>query len=651
MIARYLVLQILWNINTSSNVDFAELMWEEFVQAIQTFLTGQGQSGQSTPLFHLAEDDLRLGNLKFVPKGKADKVFGMPIPNELISNNIKNAPYYNAYLEMLVDKPNKEPAHSEPEPEPEHQGEGEEFDMKRAIPMKAIRPLPIVEGKGKAIVTEEQATQSLISLHTPKRRSTTDQFIFQRPTPATEEASTDAETGAGSDKTNSGGDTKILQINEELGEDVEKQVDLKERTAELDQDHAGSDPASTYQALVENSLLEKTGDMRMFMNWYCQKVGKTELTQADFEGQAYEVVKAFYPDVVHLQFQMEECYKMLTDQIDWAYPEGNQGCGQALLISKMKAAHYHDFRFEQLVPKNMWIDNVCTYDISASYGISHWWFNRQKFYIDRYTADSSRKAVRTHMRILSVVGIKAYSRYGYDYLKEITLRIADYEEYTIAEKDFKNLYPSDFEDLNLLLLEGHLNHLYGSNKRMLSTAVNLWTRNLDAMGYEYKHDYTIIELPHTVVFPVSNNERKIIIFNEIYKFSDGTLTNILEALHYGVKEYKVNRFNPGMNTQFWTDKDVARKHPSDTYVFTMKMEILLEPTSNKLMVGDSDVHTLEDPTLILEILSRRFFVRLNLPDHRTVLTGSGGSSKDGDGDTSLQWSLFHNRMLILDRYI
>ncbi|GJR18415.1 hypothetical protein Tco_0966942 [Tanacetum coccineum] len=53
---------------------------------------------------------------------------------------------------------------------------------------------------------------------------------------------------------------------------------------------------------------------------------------------------------------------------------------------------------------------------------------------------------------------------------------------------------------------------------------------------------------------------------------------------------------------------------------------MLEPTSNKLMVGklgDSDVHTLEDPTLILEIQSRRFFLRLNLPDHRSVLTGSG----------------------------
>nr|GEU62417.1 putative ribonuclease H-like domain-containing protein [Tanacetum cinerariifolium] len=56
--------------------------------------------------------------------------------------------------------------------------------------------------------------------------------------------------------------------------------------------------ATTYQALAENSLLEKTGDIRMFMHWYCQQMRKTELTQADLEGQAYEVVKAFYPDPV-----------------------------------------------------------------------------------------------------------------------------------------------------------------------------------------------------------------------------------------------------------------------------------------------------------------------------------------------------------------
>ncbi|GJV06809.1 hypothetical protein Tco_1344465 [Tanacetum coccineum] len=155
---------------------------------------------------------------------------------------------------------------------------------------------------------------------------------------------------------------------------------------------------------------------------------------------------------------MEECHKMLIDQVDWANPEGDQvrinvnrplplggppshvtiqtdfffnkdleylrygskGSCLALSISKMKAASYPDFGFELLVPEH---DSL-----------------------------SRRKDVRTYMRILSVVRIKAYSRYGYDYLSEIFLRRADHQEHTIAEKDFKNLYPSDFEDLNLLLL-------------------------------------------------------------------------------------------------------------------------------------------------------------------------------------------------------
>ncbi|GJX39936.1 hypothetical protein Tco_0254926 [Tanacetum coccineum] len=245
---------------------------------------------------------------------------------------------------------------------------------------------------------------------------------------------------------------------------------------------------------------------------------------------------------------MEECHKMLTDQVDWTNPEGDQfrvdvnrplplggppghvtiqtqfffnkdleylrygskGSSPALSISNIKVASYPDFGLELLVLEQMRIDDVYTYDISAKYGISHWWFNQQKFYIDRHDSPSRRKDVRTHMRIL---------------------------KHTIAEKDFKNLYSSDFEDLNLLLLQGHLDHL---------------------PGYKFKHDSTIIESPRAVVFPEDNNDCKIMRFNEIYKFSDGTLTRILEALDYKVKEFKVKRFNPGINTRFWTQKDVTR---------------------------------------------------------------------------------------------
>nr|GEW95446.1 hypothetical protein [Tanacetum cinerariifolium] len=46
---------------------------------------------------------------------------------------------------------------------------------------------------------------------------------------------------------------------------------------------------------------------------------------------------------------------------------GNKGSWTALSISKMKAAHYPDFGLELLVPEQMCIDELCTYDISAAY--------------------------------------------------------------------------------------------------------------------------------------------------------------------------------------------------------------------------------------------------------------------------------------------
>ncbi|GJY36822.1 hypothetical protein Tco_0422200 [Tanacetum coccineum] len=72
----------------------------------------------------------------------------------------------------------------------------------------------------------------------------------------------------------------------------------------------------TYAPPQENSLLAQTGDMAMFMDWYCKRQGITHLTLQDLEGPAFEIVKVFHPDVIHLQFQMEECHKLLTDQVD-----------------------------------------------------------------------------------------------------------------------------------------------------------------------------------------------------------------------------------------------------------------------------------------------------------------------------------------------
>ncbi|GJY38243.1 hypothetical protein Tco_0424607 [Tanacetum coccineum] len=319
--------------------------------------------------------------------------------------------------------------------------------------------------------------------------------------------------------------------------------------------------ASSFVPPPENSLLSQTGDIGVFIDWFCKKQGITELTSEHLEGPAYEVVKAFHPDVIHLQFQMEECHKLLTNQVAEGLlrynvskplplgdPPGHKGDRLALSITKMKAASYPDVGLELM---------------------------RQLFYIDRYSADTNRRAiVRTHMRILSVVRIEVFSVYGYDYMKKIVLQRANNQEYTIAESDFKDLYLSDFEDLYLLNLQGHLNHLPPKDKKILSTAVNLWIRNLvikkrvedfqlgiesyqtqlnltkprwEATGLEFMHDYKILDSPSVVVFRDRYGMQMIMRFNEIHKFSDETLQQIDEALDYRVKEFKVNKVNPGLN--------------------------------------------------------------------------------------------------------
>nr|GEW44905.1 integrase, catalytic region, zinc finger, CCHC-type, peptidase aspartic, catalytic [Tanacetum cinerariifolium] len=348
---------------------------------------------------------------------------------------------------------------------------------------------------------------------------------------------------------------------------------------------------------------------------YCRQVNKTELTQVDLEGQAYEVVKAFYPDVIHLHFQMKECHKMLTDHVDWTNPEGDQVRVDQVEDFQLGIESYqtqldlikpgwdgtgYEFKYDYTIieslravvflvnnneRKIMRFNEIYKFSDSSLTRILEALAYRVK-----HDSSSRQKEVTSHMRILSVVRIKAYSRYGYDYLSEIVLWKADLQEHTIAKKDFKNLYPSDFKDLNLLLLQGHLDHLPGSDKQMLSTAtqLDLIKPGWDATGYEFKYDYTIIESPRAVVFLVNNNERKIMRFNEIYKFSDSTLTRILEALAYKVKEFKIKRLNPGMNTRFLTQNDMLgiksldlvlpRLSVSTAYVITASINqlVLLE---------------------------------------------------------------------------
>ncbi|GKE05620.1 hypothetical protein Tco_1397638 [Tanacetum coccineum] len=80
------------------------------------------------------------------------------------------------------------------------------------------------------------------------------------------------------------------------------------------------------------------------------------------------------------------------------------------------------------------------------------------------------------------------------------------------------------------------------------TQLNLTKPRWDATGFEFKHDFTIIDSPRAVTFRDTYGVQMIMRFNEIHKFSDDTLQQIDEALDYRVKEFKVNQMNLGLNT-------------------------------------------------------------------------------------------------------
>ncbi|GJV51907.1 hypothetical protein Tco_1447648 [Tanacetum coccineum] len=336
----------------------------------------------------------------------------------------------------------------------------------------------------------------------------------------------------------------------------------------------------------------------------------------------------------------------------------------------------------------------------------------ERIFINKHSEPSDREAVRSQMRILSVISVKVFEKYGYNYLREIILRRADYQEYKISEKDFKHLYPNDFEDLFLLNIQEKLNHLPKTDKTSLHTAVNMWIRNLvirnrvgdlqlriksyqtninlkrpnwDAADYYFKEDYTIVPKPRAIVYRDRNDQRKLMRLNELHKFSDGTLTRVMEKLDHMVKDFHLFEYNKGMETRKWSEDDKRRSKDFITAI-EKRLQIRRIYRSLESFVGgrirDIDYklinRTTRDPRInslifhtggnqghILRVLR---IILVILPEHpsetmvfhnedgnpaRANIKQALGYLKDGDGDGNSQHLRYqvNNRMLRHDLHL
>ncbi|GKD75134.1 hypothetical protein Tco_1333416 [Tanacetum coccineum] len=225
-------------------------MWEEFTQSIHTFIVDKKNLAQHTQGKKKATL-IVIPSVRFTKlivyylqsKHKFNSRPGSPLhlPNEEpVLGYLKGEQYYNAYLEKVVkhqrylvgeevsdpDSPTPKPAKAtkpkatkqpmplapkaatkKPKPAPAKPQEkkqklvtetsevpspakrskalrigDEEADMQKEMEEK-------VKGKGKEKVSDEQVALDLLTLQTPKKKSPTEQYIFQRRTPAPTEPS------------------------------------------------------------------------------------------------------------------------------------------------------------------------------------------------------------------------------------------------------------------------------------------------------------------------------------------------------------------------------------------------------------------------------------------------------------------------------
>nr|GEX42955.1 retrovirus-related Pol polyprotein from transposon TNT 1-94 [Tanacetum cinerariifolium] len=229
-------------------------------------------------------------------------------------------------------------------------------------------------------------------------------------------------------------------------------------------------------------------------------------------------------------------------------------------------------------------------------GVKH-----QQFYgyaiIREYARD-----VYSRNRIIALKKLTIFEWHNYKYLEWITVRRDDDMLYTFKKGDYNRVRLQDIEDMMLFLVQGKLTNLNIEGRLALDVSLRFFTRSivikrhmedlqLGVKSYQKKLNltkpdtyisdlkrkapYTAYSTPRGFIYQNQDKNNRLMCIDEFHKFSDSTLNDVWSALDDILKKIRMKKVS-----------------------------------------------------LMLEILSRRFCLKLNLFDHRSILTDLQGTLKE-----------------------
>ncbi|GJS08876.1 retrovirus-related pol polyprotein from transposon TNT 1-94 [Tanacetum coccineum] len=198
------------------------------------------------------------------------------------------------------------------------------------------------------------------------------------------------------------------------------------------------------------------------------------ITQAHLVGPVYELLKGTCTSNIKLEYNMKECFKALTDKLDWNNPEGDR------------------FPFNLIKPLPLKGRPGCL-TVAAEYS-----FNNDLEFLKssdpekKYTTSITKtKAERYEIVVIedmvptlwiatkvSVVIVKVKKLHGYGHLEEIVMRRVDRQLYKFKEGDFVDLHLNDIEHMLLVVVQHKLFLLDRSDIVALSSSTSQNPQNV-----------------------------------------------------------------------------------------------------------------------------------------------------------------------------
>nr|GEW67866.1 hypothetical protein [Tanacetum cinerariifolium] len=198
------------------------------------------------------------------------------------------------------------------------------------------------------------------------------------------------------------------------------------------------------------------------------------LTQKYLVGPAFNLLKGTCKSRVELEYYFEECYKAVTDRLDWMNPEGHE-----YLFNLSKPLPLIEDQGRQVVPANYFFNNDLEYlkggSLSRKYITS-----TTKTKATKYdNIDGIEDMVPSLWSLVKVVThVKVVKWYDYGYLEEIEVRREDQQLYKFREGNFPRLNLRNIEDMLLLLVQKKHSNLEREVIYDLNVALQMFTRRV-----------------------------------------------------------------------------------------------------------------------------------------------------------------------------